>query len=45
MQPGDVPATFSDTSALEEWISFRPSISVRYGVTQFIKWYKDFYSI
>lgn len=45
MQPGDVLATSSDTSALAEWVGFRPGTSVRDGVAKFVDWYKSFYSI
>ncbi|NDC76674.1 MAG: NAD-dependent epimerase [Chitinophagia bacterium] len=43
MQPGDVPATHADTSALEAYVNFRPSTSIRDGVSRFIDWYRDFY--
>tara|TARA_A100001035_G_C27787620_1_gene505418 strand:- start:1552 stop:2574 length:1023 start_codon:yes stop_codon:yes gene_type:complete len=45
LQQGDVPATESDCSLLEEWIGFKPSKTVKEGVREFIKWYKDFYKI
>ena len=44
IQPGDVPATSADTSALEEWTGFKPNTSIAKGVSQFVEWYKDFYS-
>ncbi len=43
MQPGDVPVTFADTSALEEDMGFKPSTSLREGLRQFAQWYKGFY--
>lgn len=43
MQPGDVPITYADTSALEEDFGFKPSTSLREGLRNFSKWYKDFY--
>ena len=43
MQPGDVPATYADTSALEAWIGFRPHTSLANGLQQFCRWYQDFY--
>lgn len=43
MQPGDVPVTYADTSALEEDFGFRPNTSLREGIRDFAKWYKDFY--
>lgn len=43
MQPGDVPITYADTSALEGDFGFKPSTSLREGLRNFSKWYKDFY--
>jgi len=43
MQPGDVPVTFADTSALERDFGFEPSTSLREGLRAFAKWYKEYY--
>lgn len=43
MQPGDVPITYADTSALEKDFGFKPSTSLRQGLRKFAEWYKDFY--
>jgi len=43
MQPGDVPATYADTSLLDEWVSFRPATPVTEGVARFVQWYLDYY--
>ena len=43
MQPGDVPVTYADTSALEADFGFKPSTSLREGLRNFAKWYKFFY--
>ena len=43
MQPGDVPVTFADTSALEEDFGFRPNTPLRDGLRAFARWYKSFY--
>ena len=43
MQPGDVPVTFADTSALERDFGFRPSTSLREGLRAFARWYKEYY--
>ncbi|WP_278463231.1 NAD-dependent epimerase/dehydratase family protein [Thomasclavelia spiroformis] len=43
MQPGDVPITYADTSALERDYGFKPSKSLRDGLRAFAKWYKEFY--
>lgn len=43
MQPGDVPVTYADTSALEEDFGFKPHTSLREGLRKFAVWYKEFY--
>ena len=43
MQPGDVPVTYADTSALEEDFGFKPHTSLRNGLRAFAQWYKEFY--
>lgn len=43
MQPGDVPVTFADTSALEADTGFKPDTSLRTGLRRFAEWYRDFY--
>ena len=43
MQPGDVPVTFADTSALEADFDFKPNTSLRQGLRAFAEWYKEFY--
>ena len=44
IQPGDVPATAAETSALEDWIGFKPSTTVEDGVSRFVEWYRHFYA-
>ena len=39
MQPGDVPVTYADTSALEEDFGFKPSTTLREGLKRFAEWY------
>lgn len=43
MQPGDVPVTYADTSALERDFGFKPSTSLRDGLRAFAQWYKEHY--
>ena len=43
MQPGDVPATSADTSALRDWVGFAPNTKVEDGVARFAEWYLDYY--
>ena len=45
MQPGDVPVTFADTSALEADMGFKPSTTLREGLRRFAEWYKEFYIV
>ena len=45
MQPGDVPATAADTSALEAWTDFKPDTQVKDGVARFVAWYREFYGV
>ncbi len=43
MQPGDVPVTYADTSALERDFGFKPHTPLREGLRKFAQWYKEFY--
>lgn len=43
MQPGDVPVTYADTSALERDFGYKPSTPLREGLRRFAEWYKKFY--
>lgn len=43
MQPGDVPVTYADTSALERDFGYKPSTSLREGLRKFAEWYAEFY--
>lgn len=43
MQPGDVPVTYADTSALEHDFGFKPHTPLREGLRKFAEWYKEFY--
>lgn len=45
MQPGDVPVTYADTSALERDFGFKPSTDLRTGLRRFAEWYKAFYQV
>lgn len=45
MQPGDVPVTYADTSALERDFEFRPRTGLREGLRKFARWYKEFYKV
>ena len=45
MQPGDVPVTYADTSALERDTGFKPNTSLQTGLRRFAEWYKTFYKV
>ena len=45
MQPGDVPITYADTSALESVYGFKPDTNLRTGLRNFAEWYKEFYAV
>ena len=45
MQLGDVQKTLANTSLIKDWIGFVPKTDLRYGLQQFIEWYKNFYSL
>ena len=44
MQPGDVPVTYADTTALERDFGFTPKTTLREGLGKFAEWYKNYYS-
>ena len=43
MQPGDVPTTYADASALERDFGFVPKITLHEGLRAFAEWYKGYY--
>lgn len=43
MQPGDVPTTYADATALEKDFGFTPRITLRDGLREFAEWYKGYY--
>ena len=45
MQPGDVPATWADTSLLQSLTGFQPATDIRAGVGEFVAWYRDYYQL
>ena len=45
MQPGDVPVTYADVTALERDFGFKPATSLREGLRRFAQWYKEFYNV
>ena len=45
MQPGDVVATDSDTSRLNDWVGFAPNTPIDKGITKFVEWFQLFYRV
>lgn len=45
MQPGDVPATYADTTELDNWIGFKPNTQMQQGVARFVSWYREYNKI
>jgi len=43
MQPGDVKATFADTTALRSEYGWIPTTSIDEGLPRFVKWYREYY--
>ena len=43
IQPGDVESTYASTQSLEDWISYRPLVTIKEGVNKFANWYLDYY--
>jgi UDP-glucuronate 4-epimerase len=45
LQPGDVPDTYADSSALKDAVGYQPATPVKEGVAAFVAWYRDYYKI
>jgi UDP-glucuronate 4-epimerase len=45
MQPGDVPSTEADTTALDAAVGFKPNTPVEVGVRRFVEWYREYYRV
>lgn len=43
MQPGDVKVTYADTSELQKYTDFKPSVSLEVGIGKFVSWYRNYY--
>ncbi len=43
MQPGDVPDTWADVSALRRDVGYAPNTSIEDGVARFVAWYRDYF--
>ena len=45
MQPGDVPDTYADVTALSRDTGYTPTTPVEEGVKRFVAWYRGFYGV
>ena len=45
MQPGDVPVTYADTTALQRDLGYKPATPLEDGLRSFAKWYREYYGI
>ena len=45
LQDGDVPETYANTDALEQWVGFVPATPIEDGIARFVAWYRDYYRI
>jgi UDP-glucuronate 4-epimerase len=45
LQDGDVPATFADVQALQDWVGFSPATSIEAGIARFVEWYRAYYRV
>ena len=43
LQVGDVPDTYANVDNLKENFQYNPSTSIKEGVSNFVKWYKDYF--
>jgi UDP-glucuronate 4-epimerase len=45
IQPGDVPATYAETSSLRALTEFAPETPLREGIAKFVRWYREYYGV
>ncbi|MFM5918275.1 MAG: protein CapI, partial [Novosphingobium sp.] len=45
MQPGDVPATYADISAISRDLGYAPTTSIEVGVPAFVDWYRSYHTV
>ena len=45
LQDGDIPATYANTDALNEWVGFVPGTPIEQGIARFVAWYRDYYGV
>ena len=43
MQPGDVPATYADVTAISRDLGYAPTTAIEAGVPSFVRWYREYH--
>jgi UDP-glucuronate 4-epimerase len=44
MQPGDVPGTFADVSAMKRDFGWEPTTDLRTGLGRFVAWWRSYFA-
>ena len=44
LQPGDVPDTYANVDDLVKEFNYKPSMNVRQGIENFVRWYKEYHN-
>lgn len=44
IQPGDVPDTYANVELLDEWVDYKPQVSVEEGIENFVSWYRSYFN-
>jgi UDP-glucuronate 4-epimerase len=45
LQAGDVPATYANVEDLVNDVNYKPEMPIETGISNFVKWYRDYYQI
>ena len=45
MQPGDVPDTYADVTALTTDVGYKPDTPIEVGISRFVEWYRSYYGV
>ena len=45
LQDGDVPVTYADVQALQDWVGFKPATDIATGIERFVRWYREYYRV
>jgi UDP-glucuronate 4-epimerase len=45
LQDGDVPETYADTQALNQWVGYVPSTEIKQGIGKYVNWYRSYYGV